>query len=104
MNTSTLFVFNLLASLLYLVTHYFFSGITTNILLILVIILFLYTSEKIKAFSKQNPFSKSRVIILISCILLIVTAFLQPTNDFLYKTLLIIVVLSTESYELFLKG
>lgn len=102
MNTNTLFIFNLLASIFYVLVQNSFSQLVNNIILVLIIILFIYTSEKIKLLNNKNPFVISRFIILIACIALIVTLFIQPANFYIYRTLLLVVVLGTEAYELFL--
>lgn len=103
MENHTLFILNVLASLFYLGISTVFSGIVNKILLFLIIILFFYTSEKIKQLNK-NPYTISRIFIAMSCIKLIAFIFNAPTNNFLYQIILFGIVLSIEFYELLLKS
>lgn len=102
MNTRTFFILNLLASIFYAVTHNFFPQTINNVIIILIVILTLYTSEKIKKIRGNNPFLVTRFVLLIACISLITTIFVQPTNIVMYRILLLVVSLIAQAYELFL--
>lgn len=103
MKTNTLFILNVLASLFYLGTYNFFPGTINRILLFLIIILFFYTSEKIKQLN-GTPYSISRIFIALGCIMLMITIFSQTTNIFPYNLLWLTVVLIIEFYELLVKN
>lgn len=100
MTTNALFIANLLASIFYVIVQNFFSQLINNSILFLIIILFIYTLEKIKFLNDNNPFIISRFIILLACITLISTLFAQPENSYLYRSLLLAVIIVTEAYEL----
>lgn len=102
LNTRTFFLLNLFASVFYAVTHNFFPQTINNVIIILIVILTLYTSEKIKKIRDNNPFLVTRFVLLIACIALITTIFVQPANVVMYRVLLLAVSLITQAYELFL--
>lgn len=103
MSLILLFSLNLLASCIYLFAETFFSKTIIGLSLLIVIILFLYTSQKMRDLNNGNPYLKSRLIISGTSILLMITLFSQSTESILYKVILICVTLVTELYELFLK-
>lgn len=100
MTTNALFISNLLASIFYVIVQNFFSQLINNIILVWIIILFIYILEKIKFLNNKNPFIISRFIILMACIALTSTLFAQPENSYLYRSLLLAVIIVTEAYEL----
>lgn len=104
MKTRTLFIFNLLVSIFYFVTQNFYSGIIDNIILLLIVFLFFYTSQKIKVLNNDNPYLISRLIINLASTILILTIFRQPTNLFLFRLVLMLVILGVEASELLLKN
>ncbi len=102
MKTHTLFLLNLIVSALYLLIYPVLSGFIHAIVLLLVVLLFFYTSQKIRDLNR-NIFLVSRLIIQGACVFLIGTLFRDYTNAFAYRFLLLLVILGTEAYELLIK-
>ncbi|WP_368645288.1 hypothetical protein AB4027_10500 [Alkalibacterium putridalgicola] len=103
MSLILLFSLNLLASGIYLFAEISFSKTVVGLAILLLVILFLYTSQKIRDLNNGNPYLKSRLIISGTSILLMITVFSQPTESISYKVILICITLGTEFYEIFLK-
>ncbi|SFC70277.1 hypothetical protein SAMN04488102_1206 [Alkalibacterium subtropicum] len=101
MSLVVLFSLNLLASGIYLFAEISFSKTVVGLAILLLVILFLYTSQKIRDLHNGNPYLKSRLIISGTSILLMITVFSQSTESILYKVILICITLSTEYYEIF---
>lgn len=104
MKTRTLFIFNLLASVFYFVTQHFYSELIDNVILLLLVFLFFYTSQKIRGLNNDNPYLISRLIINLASSILILTIFRESTNLFLFRLVLMLVILGVEAYELLLKN